>query len=103
MKNPWICNDSAFTAMFSDVVEYSTQSERGTIKCCIFPVEAIDPFLDSDSASDIKSITILIKKPNYYFRQKPSIGDKIKTPETKFNVVKIDDEQSWYKIFGRTV
>jgi hypothetical protein len=71
MKTPWNSDIKAFEIMFSDEAEYtaSVKGEKGTIECCVFPVETVDPFADSDSDSKIKSVSVLVRKHDWYFTQ----------------------------------
>ncbi len=78
MNNPWKCTDAAFDVMFSDEAEFTTikTNEKSTLECCVFPREDVDPFVDSDNQSLIKSATILVRRRDWTFTTKqPSVGD----------------------------
>lgn len=106
MRSPWKKNDLAFIVMFDDEAEFTTMTtnERGTVQCCIFPREDVDPFVESDNQSLIKSVTVLVRKCNWIFTQrKPAVGDQIKLPNNdKYKVATIDEEQNWYRLTGRS-
>lgn len=104
MTNPWYCNDAAFEVMFSDTAEIKTKTERGTVKCCVFPIEDVDPFIDTDTETKIKRISILLKKKNWFCGTRPSIGDRITLPNgEQFKLSEINDEQNWYKMTARSI
>ena len=107
MQTPWHNDFKAFEIMFDDVVEYSVSKadERGTIDCCIFPIENIDPFADIDTDSSIKLMSVLIKKSCWHFTTKqPDIGDVITLPcGKKFKIAEVDEEQNWWKTVGRSI
>lgn len=106
MRSAWKNNDLAFNTMFDDEAEFTimTTNERGTVQCCVFPREVVDPFVDSDNQSLIKSLTVLVRKSDWVFRQRqPNIGDQIKLPNNDtYKISTIDDEQNWYRLTGRS-
>lgn len=106
MNNPWKCTDAAFDVMFSDEAEFTTikTDETSTLECCVFPREDVDPFADSDNQSLIKAATILVRKRDWTFDAKPSVGDQVLMPNgDKYKVASIDMEQNWYRLNGRSV
>ena len=77
-KSPWYSNEAAFDAMFSDKAEITLikNGERGTIDCCVFPKEEVDPFVEGDNESLIMMATVLVKKCDWHFSVvRPSVGD----------------------------
>lgn len=106
MKNPWNNDFGAFEIMFDDAAEYAAEGcgEKGTIRCCVFPVENVDPFADVDSDSDVKRVSVLVQKPRWYFKQeRPRVGDVVTMPcGEKYRVAEVDDEQNWWRILGRS-
>lgn len=104
--SPWKCNDSAFDVMFSDEAEFLlVDNEKSTVRCCVFPKEDVDPFVDSDNESMIMSATVLVKKCDWHFlNTRPSVGDQIRLPNgDKYKVVTVEAEQNWWKLNGRSV
>ena len=106
-ESPWNDNDAAFGPMFSEVAVFTLDSSElsGNVKCCAFPKEDIDPFADSDNISDIKSVTLLVKKSDWNFtnRAKPNVGDKFTLSNgEKYKIYTATPEQSWWNIIGRS-
>ena len=57
MKSPWHDIDCAFDPMFTEAAEFVTSAGRhGTVPCCVFPIEDIDPFAETDTASAVKRV-----------------------------------------------
>lgn len=105
-KSPWE-DDDAFDAMFEDVATFHTvkTTETKTLRCCIFPIETVDPFAESDSESDVKRISVLARKDEWDFNQKsPSVGDSIELRNgERYKVAEVRDEQNWWRTTARSV
>lgn len=103
-NNPWNSCGEAFSVMFSDEAEFITsKGERGSLYCCLFPKEDVDPFVESDADSIIKSVSVLVKKCDWHFRTKPAIGDQVKIcNDGKYKVMDVEDEQNWYRLTARS-
>ncbi len=108
MNNPWKDIDAAFGPMFCDEATFVLNANAqlsGTIDCCAFPLEDVDPFAEGDNISDIRAVTLLIKKSAWNFTNstKPSVGDKFTlTDGEKYKVYSIVPEQDWWKLIGRS-
>lgn len=78
-KSPWRGDGGAFDVMFDDEAEFRLEDgRRSTVKCCVFPMETVDPFADSDNESAIKSVSVLVRHCDWHFvEKKPSVGDQI--------------------------
>ena len=104
-KSPWE-EDGAFDAMFEDVATFQTvkTTETKTFRCCVFPIETVDPFIESDSESDVKKISVLLRKDEWDLNQKsPSIGDAMELRNgERYKVSEVRDEQNWWKLTGRS-
>lgn len=107
MTNPWTENDAAFGPMFCDEVAYtlgSDSTQSGTIRCCAFPMEDVDPFAESDNVSDIRAVTLLVNKADWTFADnaKPSVGDRFTHDGERYRVYQVTPEQSWWRLIGRS-
>ena len=93
--------------MFDDVAEFTLakSNERGTIHCCVFPKEEVDPFVESDNESLIMAATVLVKKCDWHFTtDRPAIGDKVKLPNGDvYKIYNVTPEQNWFKLDTRSV
>ena len=105
-NSPWYSNDAAFDVMFSDEAEMvlASDGERGTVKCCVFPKEEVDPFIESDNESAVMQATLLMKKCDWHFlNKKPNVGDQFKLANgDKYKIFSIEAEQNWWKLNGRS-
>lgn len=108
MSNPWKDNDAAFSVMFSDTATFVLNANSqlsGTIDCCAFPMESIDPFAEGDNVSEVRSVTLLVRKSDWTFTNstKPSTGDKFTLDDgLNYRVSTVMPEQNWWKIVGRS-
>ena len=103
-KNPWFL-DEAFDVMFSEDAEFTASAVgmRATLKCCVFPREDVDPFAERDNVSEIKSVSVLMKKRAWTLTDRPAVGDKIKLANgDKYKILAVADEQNWWRITGRS-
>ncbi len=106
MKSPWTQIDSAFDAMFSEAAEFVTTSDkRATVACCIFPIEDVDPFADTDVTSDVKRINIVIRQKEWMsFKERPTVGNLVITPDgSKWKIETSDMEQDWWSLKARSI
>lgn len=83
MKNPWTVED-AFDVMFCDDIDYTTvDGKRSGIKCSIFPIEQVDPFLEYTNETNLRMIRVLVRVLDFHCafgqRNKPKVGDTLKT------------------------
>jgi hypothetical protein len=106
MKNPWNSNDLAFAPMFSEeatIVLNSNSQLSGTVECCAFPMEDVDPFADGDNVSETRAVTMLVKKSDWKLSSKPVVGDKFDIGDGEnYKVYSVVPEQSWWKLIGRS-
>jgi len=105
MNNPWTNNELAYAPMFCDSVTFVLGAQlSGIIQCSVFPMEDVEPFADGDNISDIRSVTLLVKKSDWNFtnRTKPEVGDKFIMDGDNFKIYSIVPEQSWWKLIGRS-
>ena len=106
MKNPWNNNDLAFAPMFSEeatIVLNSNSQLSGTVECCAFPMEDVDPFADGDNISETRAVTMLVKKSDWLLSSKPCVGDKFTLEDGEnYKVYSVVPEQSWWKLIGRS-
>ena len=104
-ESPWK-TDNAFDAMFDDTADYTTAKDGSCarVRCCAFPIEDIDPFAETDADSEIKKVTILVRKSEWNFNAKsPQIGDKVElTDDAEYRISEVNDEQNWWKLTGRS-
>ena len=106
MNNPWKDNDAAFSPMFCDVaVFYPDGSLSGKVDCCAFPMESVDPFAEGDNVSEVRSVTLLVRKSDWTLSGsvKPATGDKFTLEDgLSYKVQTAVPEQNWWKIVGRS-
>ena len=92
--------------MFTEAAEFNTSTgQRGTIPCCVFPIEDVDPFADTDTASTVKRIKIVIRRADWLsFADAPEIGNMVKTGDGKtWKIESSDMEQNWWSVKARSV
>lgn len=105
MKSPYIGIDDAFAPMFTEQAQFSTKTGyTGTMECCVFPIETVDPFAETDISTDVKRANILVTKKDWgVLPEKPSIGDSITTIDGKnWNIEMVEDEQDWFRLEVRS-
>lgn len=100
--------DSPYEVMFTDTVEITKANKsRGTVPCCFFPLEDVEPFTDNDTESTIKSANILIRVTDWalaFSNQKIEIGDSVKGLNgITYKIADVTKEQSWFRVYARTV
>ena len=67
---------------------------------CVFPIETVDPFGESDIENDAKSISVLIYKE--CATSTPKISDVVALEDgSRWNVAQVEDEQTWWKLICR--
>ena len=104
-KSPWKGNRRAFDVMFDDEAEFCLEDgRRSTVKCCVFPTESVDPFADSDNESAIKSVSVLVRRGDWFlFDEKPPVGAQITLPNgDTYKVQEATLEQDWWRVTGRS-
>lgn len=92
--------------MFGEAAQFvTTSNQRGTVNCCIFPIEEVDPFAETDTASDVKRANILVRKKDWLsFKETPAVGNLVITPDgRKWKIEQEDLEQDWWSIKVRSV
>ncbi len=105
MKSPFKDIADAFAPMFTEAAEFVTASGiRGTVPCCTFPIEAVDPFVETDIANDVRRAHILVRKRDWMsFSEEPQIGDAVTTPDAKtWKIETFDIGQDWYRLGVRS-
>jgi len=105
MISPFANIESAFAPMFTEAAEFTTSSGiRGTVPCCVFPIEAVDPFVETDVANDVRRANILVRKCDWItLKEEPKVGDSVTTPDTKrWKIETFDIEQDWYRLGVRS-
>lgn len=106
MENPWIIED-AFKPMFCDVVEFACVREgrknRSSVRACVFPVEDVDPFVDSDVENNLKKIHVIVKKLSMdALGVVPKVGDVFKMANCESYGITSVELQHWdYVITAR--
>lgn len=106
MKSPYIGIDDAFAPMFTEVVEYTTSTGvKGTVPCCFFPIEEVDPFVETDIDNETRRANILIRRKDWLaYSDEPKVGNSVSTPDgRKWKVETYDLEQDWYKLGVRSI
>ena len=106
-RNPFHA-PKAFEPMYLDTIGYAATRDGGTLRtslnACVFPIETVDPFADSDTENEAKRIQVLIRKADWHFTTAPQTGDEITAlPNTKYRVQDVDDELDGYRIKARRV
>ena len=92
--------------MFTEAAEFVTSAGRhGTVPCCVFPIEDIDPFAETDTASAVKRVKIVVRRADWLsFAEAPEIGNTVRTPDGKaWKVESSDMEQDWWSLQARSV
>lgn len=81
----------------------SNSQLSGTVECCAFPMEDVDPFADGDNISETRAVTMLVKKSDWLLSSKPCVGDKFTLEDGEnYKVYSVVPEQSWWKLIGRS-
>jgi len=102
MKSPWDISE-AFEPMFDDQIAVTRNGVRYPVKACVFPIEQVDPFVDSDYQNDVKLISALIRKRGIPKGWKPQVGDEVQLANgEKYKASEIEDEQIWFKMTARS-
>lgn len=99
--NPWKVTD-AFAPMFNEQVTLTHNPNGATDvgKGCVFPIETVDPFAESDIENDAKSISVLLCKE--CASSTPKISDEVVLEDgSRWNVAQVEDEQTWWKLICR--
>lgn len=106
-KSPYIDIDKAFDPMFMECADFTTEQGglRGTVPCCLFPVESIDPFVETDIDTKVKRANVLVRKRDWLdLEDKPQIGDHVRWVDgSEWLVESCDIEQDWYRMEVRGV
>ena len=90
--NPWKVSD-AFAPMFNEQVTLTHKADNTTDvgKGCVFPIETVDPFAESNTENDAKSISVLVCKE--CTSSTPKISDEIVLEDgSRWNVAQVEDE-----------
>lgn len=99
MTNPWNIND-AFTPMFCDDVRITSSGTSHQVKACVFPIEEVDPFADSDNKSELKRLNILIQHDDWNYGE-IKVGSPVQYGSGTYKIETVDTEQSWWQIVAR--
>lgn len=110
MTNPFKDNSAAFDPMFTDMLSAVCARESAVreaeIKCCIFPIEDIDPFDANEVDSAIKKVNVLIRHEDWNTSSLsdivPEIGDRI-TSGVSYKICNVEDENGQWRLEGRSV
>ena len=70
MTNPWNTFD-AFKPMFIDTIGYKTKTFSTSLKCALFPLVNIEPFVDVDAETEIMKLNVLIDYDDWRDSIKP--------------------------------
>lgn len=68
-------------------------------------MESVDPFAEGDNESEVRSVTLLVRKADWTLSgsSKPSTGDKFTLEDgLSYRVNTVVPEQNWWKIVGRS-
>ena len=98
--NPWKI-DAPFAPMFDEQITLTHLDgvdENGM--ACVFPIETVDPFADSDTENMAKALSVLLKYGDEV--SQPLVGEKITLSDgTNWNIGAVDNEQTWWKLTCR--
>ena len=113
-KDPWRDCTDAFGPMFSDEVVFlargtGTTGTTGTtdgiqrypVLACVFTEEQVDPFIEHDSESSIRLLTVLVPKKNWRNPRFVQVGDSVFASGSRWTVAEIEDEHDWFKVRAR--
>ena len=92
--------------MFTEAAEFVTSSgSRATVACCVFPIEEVDPFADTDLTSDVRRMSILVRHTDLVsVKDKPVVGGLVITPDgLRWKIEKADLEQNWWSLKARSI
>ena len=108
MNNPWLIDD-AFDVMFSETVQLNITRNGMTystpLDACVFPIEDVDPFVDSDTDNETKRISVILRIEDVRnaLNDKPQLQDTIKLiDDSVWGICEVKAEQSWYKVIARS-
>lgn len=105
MTNPWR-ESKPFDDMFVDEIQLSGTNGQLSCNACVFPIEDVDPFIESTNTTSIRQINVLVRLADLssalssYGR--PSIGDYIAYGDFNWSVSDVEKEQTWYKMIARS-
>ena len=106
-RNPFHA-PKAFEPMYLDAIGYAAINANTTVRtnltACVFPLETVNPFADSDTENEAKCIQVLIRKAYWPFATPPKTGDEITAlPNAKYRVQDVEDELDDFRITARSV
>lgn len=92
----------------SAVCKRNNVEVSSSISCCIFPIEDIDPFDDTNAKSDIKKINILVRYDDWNCDAvlsaiEPEIGDKVITDVKSYKICIVENENGQWRMEGRSI
>lgn len=92
--------------MFLDVIEISSKRKsdynKTSLNACVFPIETVEPFIDTDTQSEVKHICVVIHKSDWPFKNLMAIGDTItEFDSTTWKITDVSLEQDDIKITAR--